>query len=99
MDQKAWVYTCNLRHGLYELTCKAGVPELENNTWGERVVDREEFMRPWGVHTASHPAIAYHKRLSEGSRLTRVRILGPLSRKFSAMQRRSSVFRSTQGRD
>ncbi|KAL4754974.1 hypothetical protein BDW72DRAFT_164783 [Aspergillus terricola var. indicus] len=44
---KDWVYTCNLRHGLYELTCMAGVPEPENSSWGERVVDREEFMRPW----------------------------------------------------
>ncbi|KAL5002640.1 monooxygenase [Aspergillus recurvatus] len=42
-----WVYTCNLRHGLYELTCMAGVPEPENKSWGERVVEREEFMRPW----------------------------------------------------
>lgn len=37
-------------------------------------------MKPWRVRTASHPAIAYHKRLSEGSWLTRIRTLGPLSR-------------------
>ncbi|KAL6230785.1 hypothetical protein BDW75DRAFT_234150 [Aspergillus navahoensis] len=42
-----WVYTCNLRHGLYELTCMAEVPEPENKGWGERVVERDEFMRPW----------------------------------------------------
>ncbi|RDW76583.1 FAD-dependent oxidoreductase [Aspergillus mulundensis] len=42
-----WVYTCNLRHGLYELTCMAGVSKPESEEWGEKVVRREEFMRPW----------------------------------------------------
>ncbi|KAL4816364.1 hypothetical protein BDW67DRAFT_53201 [Aspergillus spinulosporus] len=47
-----------MRHGLHELTCMAGVPEPESNSWGERVVDREEFMRPWRVYTAPDSAIA-----------------------------------------
>ncbi|KAL4809464.1 FAD/NAD(P)-binding domain-containing protein [Aspergillus unguis] len=43
-----WVYTCNLKHGLYELTCMAGVPDNAEGrvSWGERA-SREEFMRPW----------------------------------------------------
>ncbi|KAL4945881.1 hypothetical protein BDV06DRAFT_229739 [Aspergillus oleicola] len=44
---KDWVYTCNLRHGLYELTCMAGVSDGGDRvSWGEKVTE-EEFRRPW----------------------------------------------------
>ncbi|KAL2841588.1 hypothetical protein BJY01DRAFT_249515 [Aspergillus pseudoustus] len=42
-----WVYTCNLRHGVYELTCNADVPNEEKRvSWGEPA-GLEEFRRPW----------------------------------------------------
>ncbi|CEN62809.1 hypothetical protein ASPCAL09438 [Aspergillus calidoustus] len=42
-----WVYTCNLRHGVYELTCNADVPNDGGRvSWGEEA-SLEEFRRPW----------------------------------------------------
>ncbi|OJJ63585.1 hypothetical protein ASPSYDRAFT_38165 [Aspergillus sydowii CBS 593.65] len=42
-----WVYTCNLRHGMYELTCMAGVTDNGDRvSWGEKA-DMEEFRKPW----------------------------------------------------
>ncbi|KAL3494742.1 hypothetical protein BJX62DRAFT_247111 [Aspergillus germanicus] len=42
-----WVYTCNLRRGVYELTCNADVPNDEGRvSWGEEA-SLEEFRRPW----------------------------------------------------
>ncbi|KAL2820776.1 hypothetical protein BJX63DRAFT_418392 [Aspergillus granulosus] len=42
-----WLYTCNLRHGAYELTCNADVPNEEGTvSWGEKA-SLEEFKRPW----------------------------------------------------
>lgn len=44
-----WVYTCNLRHGMYELTCMAGVTDNGDRvSWGEKA-DMEEFRKPWKV--------------------------------------------------
>ncbi|KAL4964574.1 FAD-dependent oxidoreductase [Aspergillus stella-maris] len=44
---KDWVYTCNLRHGLLELTCMAEVPnDGDKVSWGEMATE-EEFRRPW----------------------------------------------------
>jgi hypothetical protein len=48
---KDWVYTCNLRHGVYELTCLANVSDERKRkkvSWGEGVI-LEEFKRPWKV--------------------------------------------------
>lgn len=46
---KEWVYTCNLRHGMYELTCMAGVPDNGDRvSWGEKA-DIKEFRKPWKV--------------------------------------------------
>lgn len=50
---KDWVYTCNLRHGMYELTCMAGVPDNGDRvSWGEKA-DIEEFKTPWKVYPVS----------------------------------------------
>lgn len=44
-----WVYTCNLRRGVYELTCNADVPNDEGRvSWGEEA-SLGEFRRPWKV--------------------------------------------------
>ncbi|KAL4786124.1 hypothetical protein BJX76DRAFT_143639 [Aspergillus varians] len=72
---REWVYTCNLRHGLYELTCMAGVPDNgERVSWGEKAGD-EEFRRPWKdfgplVQTIlSHTTEVQRFALFAGSRL------------------------------
>ncbi|KAL4899544.1 hypothetical protein BDW74DRAFT_183651 [Aspergillus multicolor] len=73
-----WVYTCNLRHGLYELTCMAAVEKPESESWGEKVVQREEFMRPWKdfgpmvQETLSHATEIQRFPLSAGARLEKI---------------------------
>ncbi|KAL2828474.1 hypothetical protein BDW59DRAFT_178843 [Aspergillus cavernicola] len=42
-----WVYTCNLKHGVYEITCNADVPANGDQvSWGEEA-DLGEFREPW----------------------------------------------------
>ncbi|KAL3468722.1 hypothetical protein BJX99DRAFT_242844 [Aspergillus californicus] len=44
---KDWVYTCNLRHGFYELTCMAEVPDHGDKvSWGLKA-SLDDFKRPW----------------------------------------------------
>ncbi|KAL2796064.1 hypothetical protein BJX66DRAFT_350060 [Aspergillus keveii] len=42
-----WVYTCNLRRGVHELTCNADVPNDEGRVRWEEEASLEEFRRPW----------------------------------------------------
>jgi salicylate hydroxylase len=44
-----WVYTCNLRRGVHELTCNADVPNDEGRVRWEEEASLEEFRRPWKV--------------------------------------------------
>ncbi|KAL5049789.1 hypothetical protein BDW71DRAFT_204482 [Aspergillus fruticulosus] len=93
-----WVYTCNLRHGLYELTCMAGVPEPENKSWGARVVEREEFMRPWkdfGLLTQeilSHATDIQRFPLYAGTRLESIVSRGSIALIGDASHRAGAAF-------
>ncbi|KAL4791726.1 monooxygenase [Aspergillus venezuelensis] len=95
---KDWVYTCNLRHGLYELTCMAGVPnDGDRVSWGEMATD-EEFRRPWKdfgpmvQEILSHAMDVQRFALFAGARLKKIVANGSIALIGDASHRAGAAF-------